>query len=394
MLHAAIDLGLTSPSGHHYSIACNLKEYFRNKKTELFYVRGGRSEDRTSQHRQQSFLDDMPMANTDDFYYVRTSSRELNKEETVEFIFGYSRAFEDALSLVAQQRNEGGCVVLYPCLGIEHVYALLLALERIPEALEINHHLIVQYPIAPDEQELQWDAEVASAVKSIPLLRHNSVKVYATDHEQAMSLNRDIGLHRASIAPVLFIDTETENRGQSKIFGGDSYYILYLGDARIEKGFFKLAKLIEDLKPDYNYVIQYTNTTSETAQWEAEADLLFATKNYPNVEVIRGFLDEPELHHLVENSAGFICTYDPVENFIKPSGIAYLFAIYNKPILTTGDCWITREVKRLGGSALIDQDLNSNNCPIPISEPRTNNGYYKALFESKSDFLDSLFKQA
>ena len=72
-----------------------------------------------------------------------------------------------------------------------------------------------------------------------------------------------------------------------------------MGDARVNRGFNYLPKMIKDLNnlsEDFKFIIQYSKTNKEVK--DASDELLHLAKSHPNVTVYLKYMDYKELGKL------------------------------------------------------------------------------------------------
>lgn len=180
------------------------------------------------------------------------------------------------------------------------------------------------------------------------LYRRPDVTLYAADREISelagdwLPAGKDIPLHPCSLLPVTN-DPKPAARKQ---------ILLYLGDAKEEKGFMQLPSLLAQIATaesfsDYRFVIHFTLENLEVARNRVAKELEDLADTFDNVIVQRGFLDQDQVAQLIASSSAIVMNYCRSAYEFKNSGVLWLAGYYDVPIVFLTDTWLNREALRL-----------------------------------------------
>lgn len=128
---------------------------------------------------------------------------------------------------------------------------------------------------------------------------------------------------------------------------------LYLGDAKVEKGFCALPELIRMLAPhldDRSELVIHYNLNDALASAKVSAGAKAIAKlaeNDPRIKVSSSFLDDDALMEIISGSALVFFNYDPQTYANKPSGLLLQACYSRTPVVLIGDSWLAREAERL-----------------------------------------------
>jgi len=87
---------------------------------------------------------------------------------------------------------------------------------------------------------------------------------------------------------------------------------------------------------------------------------------------------------------GVICTYDTNVYQYKSSGLIWMLAFFNKPLIVSGSCWLSREAERLNVPFVINHALDVK-CfsEMKAVESPSNSSYADRLFRPLLAWLQS-----
>ncbi len=251
-------------------------------------------------------------------------------------------------------------LLLYHTLNWEHANALSLALQTtVGQQSDLQHSVLLMFNPGINHRGETTDARLRlnfqRALKKLQPM--SQVKIYAScseyAHAYAQLLDSNAGIE---VHPNLF-GMHTPDEQKSERLGNDltrSRILLYLGDAKADKGFQRLPQQIRRLQKlcgtDAHIIIQYCRTPD----WErsgllnTEQELEALVKTDARLELHIGFWSHTELNTQLQTAALMILDYEPDIYAEKTSGLLWLAAHYSLPIIAPKHTWATREAKRLG----------------------------------------------
>lgn len=178
--------------------------------------------------------------------------------------------------------------------------------------------------------------------------------------------------------------------------------VLFLGDAKTEKGFLELPELVRQLSGTLDFsaelVVAY-NLNDQLASSELE-DAAAALQAYAlqdsRLKILRQRMSNVELRELLQENDFFILNYDPAVYADKSSGLLWLAAKSNKPIVVVGQSWLSREAERLGVPLCVVGSVNellemiAANGSIAFAAKAADVAYRQQIFRPLGDFLQEI----
>lgn len=252
-----------------------------------------------------------------------------------------------------KDNNElGNTVFLFHTLNWEHACSLDYALKVFPLYLRPKCVVFLMYKAKSKNTDRKKFAqqELSYYLGFKELSKQSCVDFYATDFEVASFysrlLNKQIPLHPCFLLSKQYLQ-ESKNEGR-----GDAI-ILFLGDAKDNKGFYEIDSLAEQLLSGPNFsnrklIIQYTLTNDVPELLHQEEILKRLANVNKNVLLINEFIEEEKLHKLLLESSTILFNYDSNVYAEQSSGVLYIASIYKLKIVTLTETWINREAARLG----------------------------------------------
>lgn len=243
---------------------------------------------------------------------------------------------------------------LYHTLNWEHASALSLAIGLYQKRGGQNHQHIVCLMYNPSFMGDYGDIDKSRYLKFhlgfSALSKLSNVSLHAAEYEltknyQAM-LGKVIGWHPCGLLSTQYIEEINDNKNtKNKI-------LIYIGDAKQNKGFLILPKLLKQLMetitdPNSQFVIQYTITNDSKELADVDTALLTLQKKDSRVALYRHFLSAEEMHQLWLNTAHIVFNYDELAYRYQSSGVLWLAAAYKVNLYLMTDTWLNREAKRL-----------------------------------------------
>lgn len=275
----------------------------------------------------------------------------------------------------------------YPCLNWEHAFALNLALSSLAvEDKRITHKACCMF--TPSESNSSND--VLYRVAFHQLSKRKGVELYASDWETKeyfSNLNIDIvDIHPCYLMPWNNIE-QFRNKSEQR-----PQILLYMGDAKVNKGFKRLPALVRDYLSKFDgrvkLTIQFTLTwdSPELVRTIEELDRLVG--EHEQLTVDKSFWSTKKVVETFNSIDAVVCSYDTDTYKNKSSGLAWLAAFFEVPMAVLGPCWLERELLRLD-SPCQTSPFSNELKQIEGHGGSKRNGYFNSMF---SDLLSWLLK--
>lgn len=132
-----------------------------------------------------------------------------------------------------------------------------------------------------------------------------------------------------------------------------SQILLYMGEAKVEKGFMRLPERAEQFlqicSKNEKVVVQFTVNPPISISLKSVIDQLVLLAQKDTRLILHNyFWTEKELQQQLNNTSLFVLDYNVTQYKNKTSGALWLAGAWHIPILGCKDCWLAREAKRLG----------------------------------------------
>jgi hypothetical protein len=261
-------------------------------------------------------------------------------------------------------------------LSWQHAYALAIALDRLQQKklTNLNYSVVIGLMYQPIPSGAVQSGQQLSLILRQKmkfelafryLARQASVTFFAADYELQQAyrslLNNDDVPHKIAIQPCLLLGSshpvvQRSNRQQ---------VMLYVGDAKINKGFLQLADIALQLVkryPEIQFIAQYSISNDAPELADVDHGLLHLARQYENLSVINHFIEHQTLMSLFSHSCAIIFNYDSKTYQHQSSGVLWLAAYYQLTVYCLTETWILREASRLGLTCqkITLEDLTSN----------------------------------
>ena len=269
----------------------------------------------------------------------------------------------------------------YPCLNWEHASAISLALTMSGERYLCTHKVSCMFKPLKINYQIEWLYKYSFG----QLAKRSEVELFASDWE-ARVYYEDLGITIQGFHPCYLLPWSSLNK-QKTTSSDTPHLLLYMGDAKENKGFLRLPEVITKAIAKFNgkvkLTVQYTLAWDYPELVPVINTLKRLEKEYPmQVHVHVRFWSKDELQSVMATLSGVVCTYDSQTYQNKSSGLAWLCGYYNLPIIfmSQQSFWMHREVERLGITyyhSLTDFADKTNDKPMPTRC----NSYYSSLFE-------------
>ena len=271
--------------------------------------------------------------------------------------------YQQALQLVNTEFDAD--VIFYPCLAWHHAIALntALTLSNLVQDKVRQIGCAMFNPGVGYQQEVwHYDLQRQSAYAFSWLNRQANFQLVASDYELSvayqslLSLDKKLPIHPCYLADWGMMEQllKKEEKDPNRI-------ILYMGDAKADKGFLHLPDLIKSnvkLNPQLTLVIHFTIgwLSPDIDPCIKEVDRLASL--YPQIELHRQYWNQQEMLRQLAKANGIVFTYDPIAYKNKSSGVLWLAVKARLHIAALSESWITRESRRLGIEPHIWEDYD------------------------------------
>lgn len=306
-------------------------------------------------------------------------------------------------------RLHGGGTILHHTMDWPHLLALGLANE--PGARpEFRHLVFLMFTpgIAADGSLLnQWRA-LNFRLGLGRLTKQANVRLFASCHEHAVAYRALYPKDRGpSIHPVFFSASPQSTVSAVAADHGDELrclfrsrsILLYLGDAKVDKGFGRLPALIQALLPHLDQrstlVVHYNlNDALASPRLRDTAQSLEAMASRDaRLKIIQGFLADSRLTELIAACDVALFDYDPGVYAYKTSGLLWQVCRCQTPIVLLGESWLSREARRLHPWVRVHASLNdllaemAGEGAIVFTHNVYDEAYRAALFAPFGEFI-------
>ncbi|TOG48137.1 hypothetical protein [Vibrio parahaemolyticus] len=351
-----LDPGLREHGGHHVGLVSQIKESETLlKKGVSVEVLGNVA---ASQEVQQSLSRSnflfTPYFGTN-FYQHFYSDKDLST------FTPYVRALSVEYFRAILNYKDSDVTFFYHTLNWEHGYALALALgslERTPaykNKYPKHQHLIglmfsPQYFDSTDTQRRQQRL-MRFSLGFRKLQSFHNVQFFSADFEVTQAYQQLLDINDIKPFPCGLVSSSQLAESKCKQTSSNRV-LLYVGDAKDNKGFLELPKLLESLleptaDPSVRFVIHYTITNDRRDLQNVHFQLTELAKRDSRIELQYGFLSEQEMHELWLSADSVALNYDSQLYANQSSGILWLSAAYDVNVHLLSDTWLNREARRL-----------------------------------------------
>ncbi|WP_269520976.1 hypothetical protein [Alteromonas sp. BMJM2] len=376
-----IDPGLMEAGGHHAALLETLCE--SEKEDVKLSVFSHEHLDSALASKARSAKIEIVKHFKTNFYQHYDNGFQLKLSGLQQYIRHLAAEYLQVFKLVTEKNSQEKMVFFYPCLNWEHASSLSLALSFMQSELPIVHKVCCMFTPADrcDSNSFYYRMGFST------LSKFRNVKLYATDWETKeyySSLNIPTkGYHPCYL---LNWDEATVKRSKSQ---KTPHFLLYMGDAKENKGFTRLPELVESYIKRYegnvDLTIQYTLAWDYPELAASISQLLLLNEKYEQLNLHNFFWEAPDLVNAFQEFTGFVCTYSPLTYKNKSSGLTWLAAYFNLHVVVSESCWIVRELDRLGSSYTISNSLFIE--PRSVENSTRDSIYYQNLFTNLIKWL-------
>jgi hypothetical protein len=279
----------------------------------------------------------------------------------------------------------------YPCLSWEHAYCLALAIKFVAKNDNIKHIACAMFSPGIDQEGCALDVSTAmNACLSFNFLQQcDNVTIYASDKELVESFDRILRKQSIELHPCYLADWENLalDRDVSD-FSPMKRYVLYMGDAKINKGFCDLPEIIDNLLSQIDdnseLYVQYTYLWEDDRISAAQGKLRQLAASDKRLAIHDQYLSHQAMQQVLQRADSFVFTYHANAYQNKSSGLLWLIAWYQLDIVIPQASWLNRELENLAYPN--NKIYNSVSELLSLTMPRDNealklNSYGKLLYK-------------
>ncbi|MDO6691938.1 hypothetical protein Q4574_01520 [Aliiglaciecola sp. 3_MG-2023] len=306
--------------------------------------------------------------------------------------------YEIALLNACDQINISGenHLLFFPCLNWEHAWALNLAISLHRAQVENPKLKLVccamYSPISGSSSSCKkmWYRLGFQGLMSV-----KNLNLYCSEYELSQTYQELLDCSIIRTHPCYLMDWSAiqPNLTQSStLVLPENTVLLYLGDAKEDKGFNRLPELLTrslaNTPENTHFLIQYTLAWEYPELNDTLKKLRNWTKKEPRLILHHGFLSNLEMAHVMRRIKMAVCTYDTQVYQNKSSGLLWMLAYFNVPLIIGGSCWLTREAQRLGVSYEISAGLTIQDSIVEQTMQDSDIlSYKKLMFEPLMNWL-------
>ena len=280
-----------------------------------------------------------------------------------------SLEYKQLLEQAIKHANQQSVIVFLPCLNWEHANALEFAINQLKvdlNTIDINLVACAMYsPTASDHESDIKNLWYKMAFKA--LAKYQFVSLYCSEQELSDTYADLLSLNEMPVHPCYLMDwagiyDHVHQDAEQYHSGNSKRYLLYMGDAKVDKGFNRLPEVLQQglaaTDSETNFVIQFT-LAWEYPEIMTTIDVLKrCAQTEPRLKLHHGFLSNQSMVDMIRQMDGIICTYDANAYQYKSSGLVWMLAFFNKPLILSNSCWLSREASRLSVPVAVDKSFN------------------------------------
>lgn len=243
--------------------------------------------------------------------------------------------------------------VLHHTLSWEHATALSLAIRLLgAEGRALSHLALLMYSPGVDasgatidvDRRRKWKLAFSALAEQPGVALHAGCGEYAQAYAALLGLPAPLPVH-----PCLLGDwSETDHAARRE----PARVIVYLGEAKQEKGFLELPQRLADIAggsrdPGARFVVHCVECRTDAAR-AVMARVREIAASDPRIEVHEGYWDDARLREQLERASAMRLDYDPAVYAHKTSGLLWLAAWHRMRVHAPKGTWLWREGLRLG----------------------------------------------
>lgn len=362
-----IDPGMMEAGGHHAALLSTFLSYEEICSLKVTFVT---HEQLDGNLYEELIQNDIAVVRhfTSNFYENYGSCLSLGTKKIQRYVRKLAIEYIAIFKHLFHQHNHSvPSIFFYPCLNWEHASALSLAMEYIKHQsigskATQTHKICCMF--TPNNMEYDNLQHLFYKHAFFGLGTKPCVELFASDYETKQYYeNLDIpiqGIHPCYLLPWGQVENKKSvDKSRPKL-------LLYLGDAKKDKGFNSLPELITKLLQDYGYnvtlVVQYTLAWDYPELRESVTALEALASKHKQVELYKNYWSTRELIAELREIDTIYCTYCTETYKNKSSGLAWLACFFNIPVVLNGECWLSREFQRLNHVYLYNEKEARSSC--------------------------------
>ena len=352
-----IDPGMMEAGGHHAAL---LETLIHSKSDDtLVSVLTHKQLDNDLENKAKKSGIQVHRIFSTNFYQHYEDSLNLHLGGMQHYIRLLAWEYTCALKLAAEFDSENEVVCFYPCLNWEHASAISLALTMNSDQHKFTHKVCCMFKPLEIDQQSKFLYKYAFG----QLAKHSKVKLFASDWE-TRGYYYQLGVTIEGIHPCYLLPWQQLDVIQTKT-NSVPHLLLYMGDAKENKGFLLLPSLVKLLLANYNVLltVQYTLAWDCPKLADAITQLDELATEYKQLQLVTQFWSMTEVVRCMNETDLILCTYDTQVYQNKSSGLAWLASYFNVPVILRSECWLRREFERLGLPCLINSSLTLKELP-------------------------------
>lgn len=289
-----------------------------------------------------------------DFYKYVSDSKDCF--ESGEYINRLALEYVEALK---KDHGDSDLVYLFHTLCWQHAIALSSAISIVGKHYGLENRYVICLMFDPGVTAItgEWNISSNYNLAFRALSKHKTVKFYASDYELRGKYEEIIG-KRIEIHPCMLISEGKDLERDKQV----KRVILYVGDAKPEKGFMDVPYLLKKYSYEIDnlnseFVIQYSFSTDNDELKRVEKDIKSLAEKDSRITVIDKFLSQDELDGLFINANLIVFNYDEDEYKNKSSGVLWLAARFGLEMVFLTNTWLNREAERISSDKKYRQNL-------------------------------------
>jgi glycosyltransferase involved in cell wall biosynthesis len=259
---------------------------------------------------------------------------------------------KDTWCLFRQVRLENGDIVFIPTLSHVEMLGLLRYLKKDPGSTQATWHLLFRRNLySGREPDYAAQDEALRPIRNaffqfLENLPTHKVYFYTDTEELTAQYNRLLGVKRFRTLPIPHTYPPLECLQSDR----RPLRVIYVGDARAEKGYHHLPRIVQDLWADYvetGKVIFVFQSNYNTPEGEPEAIVARSQLEcYPKDKVIlvKEPLSSEEYWKLLSSGDINLLLYDRDNYYARSSGIFIESLALGVPVIVPAGTWMARQL--------------------------------------------------
>lgn len=241
---------------------------------------------------------------------------------------------------------EEGDVIFVPTLSTNDILGISDTLRKEKKATRCTWHLLSRHEVGGESNSF---VEVKKLRKALNQISVNKNVFFYTDTKELTKQYNHLGIVMYNTLPIPVNKSINANKSPNE----KTISLLYLGDARVEKGFQHLPRIVEELYEEYvktnkiNFYIQsnvsYINISGSGRIFEAKEKL----EGYrgQGIFLLENPLNTIEYIDILKRNAIGLFLYDENRYRARSSGIFAEFLSAGIPVVVPDKTWMARQLQ-------------------------------------------------